>query len=156
MTGSAPAQNVLDFNETFQSGATFSGELTFTADWSSLTAVNGLLSGGGYGSDPISWIWEPGVNFAAAYGYGPYYGGNFLMDGSSLSYTYFVTITWDYQSAPALTLVGTYVYSVGFGNNVNYTDLGVGGGFSPVPDGGLTLAMLGMATGGLAWMRRKL
>jgi hypothetical protein len=29
-------------------------------------------------------------------------------------------------------------------------------GVAPVPDGGLTITMLGMAMGGLAWMRRKI
>ncbi len=97
--------------ETFASGATFNGTLTFLPDYSNLTAVSGFLSGGAYGNDYINWIWNPTVNFAAAGGYVPNYGGNFLMDGTTCgiqcgTYTYFITLTWDFSAAPNL-LVAT-------------------------------------------------
>ncbi|MGA9568304.1 MAG: hypothetical protein WBS19_22470, partial [Candidatus Korobacteraceae bacterium] len=49
----------LNLNETFASGGTFTGTLTFLSDYSNLTAVTGVLSGGPYGSDSINWIWDP-------------------------------------------------------------------------------------------------
>ncbi len=153
----------LNLNETFASGATFSGTLTFLSDYSNLTAVTGTLSGGPYGTDPISWIWNPGVNFAAAGGYTPNFGGNFLMDGTTCgvqcgSYSYFVTITWDYSAAPNL-LVATPgpILSAEGGNNVNYTDPLVSGSFSSVAPEPGSLVMFGSGVIGLAGLiRRKL
>ncbi len=146
-------------NETFASGATFTGTLTFLSDYSNLTAVTGTLSGGPYGTDSINWIWDPTINFAS--GFGPQYGGNFLMDGTTCgnqcgSYTNFITITWDFSAAPNLTLQspGGLLAAEG-GNNVNYADPLVSGTFSPsVPEPG-TLVMFGSGVIGLAGLLRR-
>ena len=149
----APVQTL---NETFASGATFTGTLTFLPDYSNLTAVDGWLTGGPYGNDHINWIWNPGANFAS--GYGPQYGGNFLMDGvANTSWQYFITITWDFSNAPNLVLAtpGPILNDRG-GNNVVYADPLVSGSFSPVPEPG-TLMMFGSGVVGLAGLlRRKL
>lgn len=142
--------NTLHLDETFLSGATFSGNLTFDTGWDKLTAVDGLLSGSLYGVDPINVVWDPNANYASSYPGN--FGGNFLMDGPGLSFKNFITVTWDYTNAPALVLStpavlypnldpntdlttqGTILSSFG-GNNVVYTDPLVSGSFSTVPEG---------------------
>ncbi len=151
----------LNLNETFASGATFTGTLTFLSDYSNLTAVTGTLSGGPYGTDSINWIWDPTINYAAAGGYTPNFGGNFLMDGTTCgnecgTYTYFITLTWDYSGAPNL-LVATPgpILSAEGGNNINYADPLVSGSFSsPVPEPG-SLMMFGSGVIGLAGLLRR-
>src|ERR1035438_5632131 len=104
---SGSASTVQNIQETFQSGAVFNGTLTFTSDFSNLTAVDGWLTGGPYGSDHIDWIWNPTINFAA--GFGPQYGENFLMDGTSCgngcgTWQYFIELTWDFSGAPNIEI----------------------------------------------------
>lgn len=138
--------NIVHLESTYASGATFSGDLTFTAGYDNLVAVDGTLSGGVYGTRAISWIWNPGTNFASSYG--PQYGGNFLMDGSSGSWSYFITLTWDFSAAPNLALVtpASNILAALGGNNVSYTDAMVSGRFASVPEGNT----YGVALGGLA------
>ncbi len=152
----APMQTL---NETFASGATFTGTLTFLSDYSNLTAVTGVLSGGPYGTDSINWIWDQTVNYAS--GFGPQYGGNYLMDGTTCgnecgSYAYFITLTWDFSAAPNLTLAspGGLLAVLG-GNNVIYADPLVSGSFgSSTPEPG-TLVMFGSGVIGLAGLLRR-
>jgi len=149
----------LTLNETFASGATFSGTLTFLSDYSNLTAVSGYLNGGPYGHDYINWIWNPTVNFASSYG--PQYGGNFLMDGTTCgngcgNYTYFITLTWDFSAAPNLVVATPGpILSPNGGNNVNYVDPLASGTFSgATPEPG-TLVMFGSGVIGLAGLLRR-
>ena len=161
LASSATPLPTLSLNETFASGATFTGTITFLSDYSNMTAVTGVLSGGPYGTDSINWIWNQSVNFASSYG--PQYGGNFLMDGTTCGngcgvYTNFITITWDFSAAPNLVVStpGPILSATG-GNNVNYVDPLVSGSFgSPVPEPG-TFVMFGSGVIGLAGLiRRKL
>jgi hypothetical protein len=84
----------------FQSNATFSGTVTFADDYSSITGVNGILTGYQYGttgylgsgSDPISWVYSPVTNFAAD----PGNFSNYLMDGTPTS-TFFNVILFSYN-----------------------------------------------------------
>lgn len=55
------ASNTWHLDETFASGATFSGDLTFDSNFDNLLSVTGLLSGGGYGNVPITWTWWAGT-----------------------------------------------------------------------------------------------
>ena len=146
-------------NETFASGATFTGTLTFLPDYSNLTAVSGWLTGGPYGNDYINWIWDPTFNYAS--GFGAQYGGNYLMDGTTCgnecgSFTYFIAITWDFSAAPNLVLSSPGgLLAVQGGNNVNYVDPLVSGSFNgTTPEPG-TLAMFGSGVIGLAGLLRR-
>src|ERR1017187_2884073 len=123
---SGSASTVQTIQETFLSGAVFNGTLTFTSDFSNLTAVDGWLTGGPYGNDHIDWIWDPTVNWAA--GVGPQYGGNYLMDGTTCgnecgSYQNLIELTWDFSGAPHIVIASPGGnLAIQGGNNVNYTD----------------------------------
>ena len=150
---------VLD--ETFQSGATFSGILTFTPGSDNLTAVNGTLTGGSYPTESINWIWNTTQNFAGGYPLG----GNFLMSGSGSqevgTWQDFISVTWNYSAAPALTLVGSaWVTGSPYGNNVDYTDGMVSGSLTPVPEPTTIVAgalmLLPFGSGAVRQFRKKL
>jgi len=116
----------LPINMNFQSGATFSGDVTFADDYSQVLGVAGVLHGYTYGGDydgvsddAISWVWTPGVNYSGT----PSTFSTFLMDGPPDSdfgpggYTHWVSFSYDYSAAPGLTFT-----DVGLGNNVDYGD----------------------------------
>ena len=155
----------LTVNETFASGATFEGQVTFLNDYSNLTAVNGTLAGGIYGSDHINWIWDPTINFASSFG--PQYGGNYLMDGTTCgnecgTYTNFIMITWDFSAAPNLTFAspgGVLGTGDRGGNAVNYVDPLVSGTISsavPEPSAISMLVIMLAGLGGLTGLKKKL
>lgn len=110
-THSARASTVDTVTMNFASGATFAGTVTFTDDFSSYTAVSGVLTGytqtsSGYigtGSDQISWVLYPSTNYASG---GPNVFGNWLADGSSGDYTsvnHAIQFTYNYSNGSALT-----------------------------------------------------
>ena len=134
---------VLYVQETFESGATFNGLVTFTDNYSNVTAVDGWLVGGSYGNDHLTWIWDPSANWASSFG--PSYGGNFLMDGTNdTDYNYWVTFTWDFSGAPNLVFASPGgVLSDRGGNNVNYNDAMVSGSISAVPEPASFVLLLG-------------
>lgn len=156
---STAAGNVIEnVHEDFLSGAQFNGTVTFLDDFSNVSGVDGSLTGGIYGNDHIDWIWDPTNNFASSFG--PQFGGNFLMDGTSCgamcgSYTYFITFTWDSTNAPNLVIStpATDILSALGGNNINYDD--------PMVDGMInapelaSLALLGSALAALAFFMKR-
>ena len=122
-------------NMTFQSGATFSGLVTFANDYSYVTGVNGTLTGYqpntpgyvGSGSDSINWVWANGQNFST--GIGNY--STFLMDGagsgySGGSYTNFIQFAYNYLAVPVLSFSsGASIYATD--NFIDYSDPMVSG-----------------------------
>jgi hypothetical protein len=151
---SANASIILHIDETFASGATVVGTVTAADNYSAFTAVDATLSGGGYGTDHLNWIWDPSTNFNN--NGGSVY-GNFLMDGSiSGGYTYFDTISINYSnpSHPVFDTTGSTLSASG-GNNINYSDAFVSGSISSVPETSTWLMMLaGFAGLGFLGYRR--
>jgi len=156
--GSTATADVLEnVHLDFQSGAQFKGVVSFLDDFSNVDGVNGFLTGAGYGNDFINWIWAPSMNFAAPFG--PQYGGNFLMDGTSCgefcgSYTYFITFSWDRSNAPSIVPAspGGLLNAMG-GNNINYDDPLMDGSIG-TPEPG-SIALLVSSLGGLVAVRRR-
>lgn len=147
----AYADQVRGLNMTFQSGAVFTGNVSFTDDFTSVTGVNGTLYGYQYGSygytgtgsDLISWVWFPGTNFSGD----PVF-GTFLMDGTSFTdYYNFISFTYNYNAAPNLIFA-----NVAYGNGVDYVDPMVDGSINPVPEPS-TLSLL--VAGALGWIARR-
>jgi hypothetical protein len=141
---------VLQVDSQYESGATFSGLVTFTNDFSNVLAVDGWLVGDLYGNDHVNWIWDPSTNYAS--GYGSQYGGNFLMDNA-----YFITFTWDFSGAPTSLVFATPaddpLSAIG-GNNISYGDRLVSGHIGAVPEPA-TIGLLGAGLLGLLFFRRR-
>lgn len=165
---------------TFQSGATFSGTIDFTSNYTQITGVNGTLYGyqygtfgySGAGSETLSWIWYQGTNFVTS---GGNVFGTSLMDGPSGVYTFgpggyynWVNFSYDYTNAPNLALATGATFWDGYQyyvpNSVDgdfpsygvYSDPLVSGTVSPTPEPG-TLLLLGSgltALAGIASRRR--
>jgi hypothetical protein len=164
----APAQAsvVQSVNMTFQSGATFSGQVTFANDFSIVEAVTGTLNGyqfgtNGYlgsGSDSINWVWSNGANFSS--GADNY--STFLMDGpgsgysNSGIYSNWIQFAYNYSGAPNLTFTSGVSYGA-YDNYVDYQDPLVSGSIGAVPEpGSLTLLGLGFTSmGAFVWMKRR-
>jgi hypothetical protein len=150
----ASASVVEAVNMTFQSGATFSGDVTFANDFSSYNAVTGTLSGGPYGTDSINWVWD-----AQNYSTGSNNFSNFLMDGSGANevgtWSNFIQFAYNYSGAPTLSFTSGVSYG-SFDNYVNYNDPLVSGSISAVPEASTwAMMILGFAGVGFMAYRRK-
>lgn len=153
--GIAAAAEHIHLNETYASGATFSGDLTFTDGFNMLTGVNGTLSGGAYGTDNFSWTWWAGHGLTTPQnndGNGAT-SEDWLMDGSAPdTYSHYIGLSW---SAPGgnfqLTLApDTNVYYAG----INAFDAAVSATVSSVPES-TNVAMLVAGLGLLGVMARR-
>jgi hypothetical protein len=136
----ARASVVESVTMSFESGASFTGTVTFTDDFSSYTDVSGTLFGytassAGYvgaGSDPISWVLFPSTNYASG---SPNIFGNFLADGTAgdvSTVNHAILLTYDYTNAPTLTFAAASDGFLGVGNSVDYSDPMVSGSIQPL------------------------
>ncbi len=144
----------------FESGATFSGTVAFANDYTSVTGIDGILTGytatdfsyvGGDATDHISWVLNPGYNYN--YSSTPNVFATYLFDGTPgdfFSVNNVLTFAYDYTAAPTLALA-----AVGDGNSVNYTDVAVSGSLSPVPLPGALPLFATVLLGIAGWAHRK-
>ena len=156
----ARADNTDDVNLTFASGATFTGTVDFANDSSSITRVNGILTGyeygisgyTGVGSDSINWVWGLCGNCSGLSGD---QFGNLLMDGIPFGdgfgdYSNFIAFTYDYTNAPSLVLDT----AGNIGVDVDFQDFLVSGSVTPTPEPGPIL-LLGSGLLGMAVLVRR-
>ena len=149
------AAATINLTENFASGATFTGTLTFSNNYDEFQAVNGVLSGGSYGTQAIDWTWWIGTgqpSVAHDYDGNPATYEDWAMNGTPSSWSTFIGLSW---SAPGgvfqLALVpDTSVYHAG----INSIDPAVSYSLSAVPESG-TLAMMMAGLGALALLRRR-
>lgn len=162
----ASADVILYLDETFQSGATFTGQLTFSDSYDTLIAVTGVLTGSSFGPspDPITWAWYK-YNGQNSYSLGSGIYADFLMDGtpSSDDFEQFIEIDWRDAGGGNLVLDSTagsaawYDYGVTIANAINYTDPMTDYAFSnvgTVPEPS-TFLLVGAGLMGVGLIRRK-
>jgi hypothetical protein len=128
ITGQAEADVVESVTMNFQSGAEFSGSVSFATDYSSITSVSGTLTGYQYGtagyvgtgSDTIDAVLALNTNYSS----GPPIYGNFLLDGPSDGSNgfNFIQFTYDYSNAPILIFADSGAGIFGTGNYIDYQD----------------------------------
>jgi hypothetical protein len=160
----AKADVVESVNLTFASGATFSGAVDFSNDYSYVTGVNGILTGYQYGSigylgsgsDLIDVVWPPiGTNYSGVSGD---IFGTWLLDGTSVfDYSNYFGFSYDYTKAPVLVLDSSLPITVTYtGIAVDHEDLLVSGSIAPVetPEPS-SLLFLGSGLVGLAGVLRR-
>lgn len=113
---SAYASVIVHLDETFESGASFSGNLTFDDTSTNLLAVNGVLSGGSYGTDNINWVYNHGLSANPESGIYV----DFLMDGSDPNYSHHIGISWASPVLGQLTLINSADQN--YWNQIDYID----------------------------------
>jgi hypothetical protein len=156
---SARASVVEAVNMTFQSGATFSGLMTFADDFSSISAVTGTLFGysstfGAYyqpgTSTNISWLFNHGTNQSSA----PSTFSEYLLDGqdkgSNSWHSNTLYFEYDYSNPSALVATSnSYVYNTS-NSPTNHDNL-VSATISAVPEPS-TWAMMILGFVGVAFV----
>jgi hypothetical protein len=151
-------------NMTFQSGATFSGVMTFADDFSSISAVTGTLSGysSTYGtyyqpgtSTNITWLYNHGTNQTSS----PSTFSQYLMDGEDKGanswYSNFLYFEYNYSNPSALSVTSnTYVYNTS-NSPTNHDNL-VSATISAVPEPSTwAMMILGFVGVGFVAYRRR-
>jgi hypothetical protein len=150
LPGLASANVVENVTMDFQSGATFTGQVTFLDDFSQATAVSGTLNGGGYGTDPINWIWSNDSYGDASQNQF----ANYLMDSRpSLygNYSNWIYLSVDYSNPNELAFV-----TGGANNMIDYRDAMVQGTIAnAVPEPSTwALLLVGIGAMGIGTRRR--
>lgn len=158
LTGPARADVIRSLHLEFQSGAVFSGTVTFKDDFAGILDVAGTLWGGPWGSKDINWSWlaaTGGTNPQDLDGDASTY-EDWLLDGTDNSdKTVFIGLSWSYPvggSAPIIAASNDPPqYHAAVKSDWTYSDLIVSGRFSvPEPS---TLVLVGLAS--LAAARRR-
>jgi len=121
-TGFALANVNKQLDETFLSGATFTGQLSFSDSYDNLLAVSGVLTGNPYGPspDPINWVW-----WGSSHPMGSGIYADFLINGTNGSdWTQFIEIDWRHTGEGNLVLDNSLgsVSSGDIANAINYSD----------------------------------
>lgn len=160
IAGPASASVIRTVDLSFASGANFHGAVTFANDFSSYSAVSGVLNGYSHNSysynpaasDSINWVWN-----SLNYGSGSHTYSNFLMNGTSgNNYTHWITFGYSYNASGIKLFSGGYNW--GDASNVDYTDRFTSGtvrSSTSVPEPTL-LTLIGLGLVGLAISRRPL
>jgi hypothetical protein len=158
-TANASVVEVVDM--TFSTGATFSGTVTFADDFSSVSNVNGVLTGYQFGDPTYSSGFSDAINFVSTFppftASGTF--GTYLLDAPDTpdpnAYSHFIVFTYDFSGAPTLAFS-----SDGSGNSIDFLDPFVSGSIRsgsvgvPGPVAGAGLPGLLFVIGGLLILRR--
>jgi hypothetical protein len=170
---SASASHIVYVQETFGSGAAFTGSLTFSNDYLSLESGTGTLSGGPYGSILLNQTYFAGAASTLVSGG---MGNDWLLDGPptglyGTDYHHFLGFVWTLIGSD-LTLLGSPIdpYFIGLSNynplvvdneSVRTVSLSLtaplpppGPGPSPIPEPA-SIALMGLGLFGFAASRRK-
>lgn len=122
-----------DVTMQFNSGAIFNGVVTFVDNLSSFYAVNGKLSGGGYGlgGGVFTWVLN---NRNMSNGLDKFVYINYFLDGSSTNgYFNFIQFSYDFSNPSKLIFSSGYAnYGPMNANSVNYMDGMLSGTITPV------------------------
>ena len=150
----------------FDSGATWAGTITFNDNYEGMIDTDGYLNGGtnGFANEHFTWTWWEGNGFPNPTNSGVVAGNynDWLMNGTpGVGYSMFIGLNWNPISS---TLNGGIIFDSSndpyyHGNYVfadPITSVRRGSIAQSVPDGGATVAMLSLAVGGMALVRRKM
>ncbi|MFP5392010.1 MAG: PEP-CTERM sorting domain-containing protein [Gammaproteobacteria bacterium] len=150
----ASADVVTHLTETFQSGATFSGTLTFADGYTNLLDAHGVLSGADYGTVDITWSWNRHWNGGLALDLdnNPATLEDRLASGEPPDdYAYTIGLSWiPNQGSLKLVIDPQLPYETG----INGVDAAVSFSTSPVPEPA-TYAMLGLGLAAVAVMAKR-
>jgi hypothetical protein len=156
--GAASANVIDNVTLNFQSGATWTGSVTFNDSYLGMLDSEGDLTGGSYNYNAhFDSTWWQGQYGNAGIGQNYYWSGlwtDWLVSGTS---PYYIGLTWN---PVASTFQGGVVFSdTGdpyTSGVIRYSDLLVGYSSNSVPDGGATALLMGLTLLGFGAVRRKL